>query len=146
MITGVSLLRWGTESAQRLLELQSGTVDAIDNVGPDDFETVQGDSNLQLLVRPALNVMYIGFNNNPKADGFDNSTNPLAKEEVRQAIAMGIDRQRIVDQFYPPGSEVASHRAPSRTVVSVKNGTSSMSKPPRQSWRKLATRMASKLF
>jgi ABC-type transport system substrate-binding protein len=112
------VFRWGTESAQRLLELQSGTVDAIDNVGPDDFETVQGDSNLQLLVRPALNVMYIGFNNNPQVDGFDNSTNPLAKEEVRQAIAMGIDRQRIVDQFYPPGSEVASHFTP----CSIPNG------------------------
>jgi peptide/nickel transport system substrate-binding protein len=106
------VFRWGTESAQRLLELQSGTVDGIDNVGPDDFETVQGDSNLQLLVRPALNTFYIGFNNNPTAEGFDNSTNPLANEQVRQAIAMGIDRARIVDQFYPPGSEVASHFTP----------------------------------
>ena len=106
------VFRWGTESAQRLLELQSGTVDAIDNVGPDDFETVENDSNLQLITRPALNVMYIGFNNNPKVEGFDNSTNPLAKEEVRQAIAMGIDRQRIVDKFYPPGSEVADYFTP----------------------------------
>jgi ABC-type transport system substrate-binding protein len=106
------VFRWGTESAQRLLELQSGTVDGIDNVGPDDFETVKNDSNLQLLVRPALNVMYIGFNNNPKVDGFDNTKNPLAKEEVRQAIAMGIDRQRIVDQFYPAGSEVADYFTP----------------------------------
>jgi ABC-type transport system substrate-binding protein len=112
------VFRWGTESAQRLLELQSGTVDGIDNVGPDDFETVEGDSNLQLLVRPALNVFYIGFNNNPQVDGFDNENNPLAKEEVRQAIAMGIDRQRIVDQFYPPGSEVASHFTP----CSIPNG------------------------
>jgi ABC-type transport system substrate-binding protein len=31
---------------------------------------------------------------------------------VRQAIAMGIDRQRIVDNFYPVGSEVASHFTP----------------------------------
>jgi peptide/nickel transport system substrate-binding protein len=106
------VFRWGTESAQRLLELQSGTVDAIDNVGPDDFETVQNDSNLQLITRPALNVMYVGFNNNPKTEGFDNTKNPLAKEEVRQAIAMGIDRQRIVDNFYPTGSEVADYFTP----------------------------------
>jgi peptide/nickel transport system substrate-binding protein len=32
--------------------------------------------------------------------------------EVRQAIAMGIDRQRLVDNFYPEGSEVASHFTP----------------------------------
>ena len=112
------VFRWGTESAQRLLELQSGTVDAIDNVGPDDFATVEGDTNLQLLTRPALNTFYIGFNNNPQVEGFDNTTNPLADEQVRQAIAMGIDRQRIVDNFYPAGSEVASHFTP----CSIPNG------------------------
>jgi len=112
------VFRWGTESAQRLLELQSGTVDGIDNPGPDDFATIEADSNLQLIPRPALNIMYIGFNNNPKVDGFDNSKNPLANEKVRQAIAMGIDRQRIVDNFYPAGSEVASHFTP----CSISNG------------------------
>lgn len=106
------VFRWGTESAQRLLELQSGTVDAIDNPGPDDFATIEGDPNLQLIPRQALNIMYIGFNNNPQVDGFDNAANPLAKEEVRQAIAMGIDRQRIVDNFYPAGSEVADYFTP----------------------------------
>ncbi len=112
------VFRWGTESAQRVLELQSGTVDAIDNPGPDDFAVIEGDANLQLLPRPALNTMYIGFNNNPQVDGFDNSTNPIANELVRQAIAMGIDRNRIVDNFYPTGSEVASHFTP----CSIPNG------------------------
>jgi peptide/nickel transport system substrate-binding protein len=106
------VIKWGTEATQRLTELQAGTVDGIDNVGPTDFATVEGDPNLQLKPRPGLNVFYVGFNNNPKNEGFDNSTNPLANEAVRQAIAMGIDRQRIVDNFYPPGSEVASHFTP----------------------------------
>lgn len=97
------VFRWGTESAQRLLELQSGTVDAIDNVGPDDFATVEGDASLQLVKREALNIMYIGMNN--KFAPFDN-------ELVRQAFAQAVDRQRIVDNFYPVGSEVASHFTP----------------------------------
>ncbi|MCJ7433253.1 MAG: ABC transporter substrate-binding protein [Anaerolineales bacterium] len=97
------VLRWSTESAQRLLELQSGTVDGIDNVGPADFETVKADPNLQLVIRPALNIFYVGFNN--KFAPFDNVM-------IRQAIAMGIDRQRIVDNFYPAGSEAASHFTP----------------------------------
>ena len=86
-----------------MLELQAGTVDGIDNPGPDDFETVANDANLQLLERPALNVFYVGMNNTHP---------PFDNEMVRQAIAMGIDRQRIVDNFYPPGSEVASHFTP----------------------------------
>lgn len=103
------VFRWGTESAQRLLELQSGTVDGIDNVGPDDFDTVEGDSNLKLITRPALNIMYVGFNN--VFPPFDN-------ELVRQAFAQAIDRERIVDNFYPAGSEVASHFTP----CSIPNG------------------------
>lgn len=98
-----AVLRWGTESAQRLLELQSGTVDGIDNVGPDDFETVKNDPNLQLIEREALNIMYIGMTN---------TFPPFDNELVRQAFAQAIDRQRIVDNFYPLGSEVASHFTP----------------------------------
>lgn len=103
------VFRWQAESAARLLELQSGTVDGIDNPGPDDFETITNDPNLQLLDRPALNIFYLGMNN---------TYAPFDNEKVRQAIAMGIDRQRIVDNFYPPGSEVASHFTP----CSIPNG------------------------
>jgi peptide/nickel transport system substrate-binding protein len=97
------VFRWSTESAARLLELQSGTIDGIDNVGPTDFDVVASDSNLSLNERPALNVFYIAFTN---------TFAPLDNQDVRQAIAKGIDRQRIVDTFYPPGSEVASHFTP----------------------------------
>ena len=45
------VFRWSPESAQRLVELQSGTVDGIDNPGPDDFATIEGDSTLQLALR-----------------------------------------------------------------------------------------------
>ena len=97
------VFRWSTESAARLLELQAGTVDGIDNPGPDDFATIEGDANLQLIERDALNTFYVGFNEN-----FE----PFDDVRVRQALAMGIDRQRIVDQFYPEGSDTASHFTP----------------------------------
>jgi ABC-type transport system substrate-binding protein len=47
-----------------------------------------------------------------------NTYPPFDNEKVRQAIAMSIDRQRIVDNFYPAGSEVASHFTP----CSIPNG------------------------
>ena len=97
------VFRWSAESAARLLELQAGTIDGIDNVGPADFEVVQSDPNLQLVIRPALNVFYVGVTN---------TFPPFDDVRVRQAVAMGIDRQRIVDTFYPPGSEAASHFTP----------------------------------
>jgi len=55
------------------------------------------------LARAGLNTFYAGFNS--RYAPFDNPG-------VRQAIAMGIDRTRIVQAFYPPGSEVASHFSP----------------------------------
>ena len=97
------VMRWSSESAARLLELQSGTVDGIDNLGPEDFAVVEADSNLQVVNRPALNTFYIGITN---------TFEPFDDVKVRQALAMGIDRQRIVDTFYPAGSEVASHFTP----------------------------------
>jgi peptide/nickel transport system substrate-binding protein len=112
------IFRWSTEGNQRVTELQAGTVDGIDNVPPEAFPTIQGDSQFQLIEREGLNVLYLGFNNNPQNEGFDNSTNPLANEQVRQAIAMGINRDQIVSEFYPPGSEVATHFTP----CSIPNG------------------------
>src|SRR5262249_12788450 len=103
------VFRWSQEAAQRLLELQSGTVDGIDNIGADDFDKVKNDPNLQLKERTATNVMYIGMNNTYK---------PFDDERVRQAIAMGIDRERLVKNFYPPGSEVAQYFTP----CSIPNG------------------------
>ncbi len=104
-----AVLRWNQEGAARLVELQSGNVDYITNVSPDDIETVANDPNLQLLPVPNPNILYLGFTNT-----FEPWDNIL----VRQALAMGIDRQRIVDNFYPEGSEVASHFTP----CSIPNG------------------------
>jgi len=98
-----AVLRWATEGAQRLLELQSGNVDGITFPSTDDYPVINEDPNLSLINKIEPNVFYIGFTNT-----FEPFDNPL----VRQAIALGIDRQRIVDTFYPPGSEAASHFTP----------------------------------
>jgi ABC-type transport system substrate-binding protein len=102
-IAPTAVLRWATEGAARLLELQSGTVDMITNISPDDFATVEGDPNLQLLQDENPNIFYLGM---------ANTFEPYNDVRVRQAISMGIDRQRIVDNFYPVGSEPASHFTP----------------------------------
>lgn len=97
------VFRWATESAARLLELQSGTVDYITNLASDDLAVVESDPNLQVVPLPAPNILYIAMTN---------TFEPFDNQMVRQAVAMGIDRQRIVDNFYPEGSEVASHFTP----------------------------------
>jgi ABC-type transport system substrate-binding protein len=103
------VLRWATESAGRLLELQAGQVDGITFPGTEDLETIENDPNLVLLEKPEPNIFYVGFTN---------IFPPFDDVRVRKAIGLALDRQRIVDTFYAPGSEVASHFTP----CSVENG------------------------
>jgi peptide/nickel transport system substrate-binding protein len=101
-----AVLRWASESGARLQALQSGQVTGITLVGPNDYETVSNDPNLQLSLPPEgenLNTLYIGMNHNVE---------PWDDVNVRRAVALAIDRQRIVDNFYPEGSEVADYFTP----------------------------------
>jgi len=97
------IFRWSTETAQRLLELQAGTVDGIFNPSAEDYEAVQADSNLKLVPFETGNIFYLGLNN---------AIPPFDDEKVRQAVAMAIDKQRIVDNFYPAGSTAADQFVP----------------------------------
>jgi ABC-type transport system substrate-binding protein len=97
------VFRWNAEAAARLNELQAGTIDGMDNPGTDDFARIREDGNLTLYERPGTNIFYIGLNNWHA---------PMDNVQVRQALAMSIDRQRIVDNFYPAGSIVASQFMP----------------------------------
>ena len=103
------VFRWATEGAARLLELQAGTVDQITNISPDDYETVKNDPNLQFLPVANPNILYLAMTN---------TFEPFDDVNVRKAIAMGIDRQRIVENFYAEGSVVPTHFTP----CSIENG------------------------
>jgi peptide/nickel transport system substrate-binding protein len=95
------------DNAARLQALQTGEIQGYDLVEPQDIATIEGDSNLQILDRPAFNVGYVGINQAKK---------PLDMLEVRQAIAHGLDRQQVVDEFYAGRGEVAKEFMPPEVV------------------------------
>ena len=97
------VIQWEPESAARLLQLRAGTVDAADNLAPTDEAAIAADASLALLTRPGFNTFYLNFNNRYA---------PVSDVRVRQAIAMALNRQRIVDLFYPSGSTLATHVPP----------------------------------
>jgi peptide/nickel transport system substrate-binding protein len=101
------IFRWSTEAAQRLLELQAGTVDGITLPAPDDLAKIQADATLKLYPFSNPNIFYVGMNNTIK---------PFDNEKVRQAVAMAIDKKHLVDNFYPPGSQIAEQFNPSTIV------------------------------
>ena len=97
------IVRWQPDPVRRVSELQAGTVDGVDDLSPSGFETVDGDVSLVLGPRKGLNVVYLGFT--PTGAPFNNET-------VRRALALGIDRGKIVDARFPPSSEVPTHYTP----------------------------------
>lgn len=103
------VIRWSDSGAGRLVELRAGTADQVRYLGPDDYDTVRNDPDLQFLPSPSPNTLYLAMTN---------TFAPFDNAKVRRALALGVDRQRIVDNFYPGGSEVASHFTP----CSIDNG------------------------
>ena len=102
-LSQTAVFQWNPEGAQRLVQLESGTADGIDNLGTDDFERVSSNPDLQVVERPPLNVFFVGFNVDMA---------PFDDPVVRQAVALGLDKQRLVDNFYPAGSIAATQFLP----------------------------------
>jgi hypothetical protein len=58
---------------------------------PDDIPTVKQDPNLQLILRPSMNVGYLWWNVEKE---------PFRKFEVRRAIAHAINKRAIVQKHF----------------------------------------------
>ena len=97
------ILRWNSEAAARATELRAGAIDGMKFANPDDIPVFRADPNFNLIDIPPLTGVYVAMSN---------YFAPLNDVRVRKAIAMGIDRQRIVDNFFPPGSPLTSDFAP----------------------------------
>ena len=100
------------DNAARLQALQTGEIQGYDLVEPQDIPTIQKDSKLKVLDRPAFNVAYVTINQAVKP--FDN---PL----VRQAVAYGLDRAGVVKSFYAGRGEVANEFMPPQVVGYAKD-------------------------
>ena len=107
------ILRWNSEAAARATELRAGTIDGMKFANPDDIPVFGADPEFNLLDIPPLTGVYVAMSN------FFEPFNDL---RVRTAIAMGIDRRRIVDNFFPPGSSLSPDFAPPAVFGHIAEG------------------------
>jgi peptide/nickel transport system substrate-binding protein len=96
------IIRTIPDPKARTQELQSGSIDGYDLVGPADIKPLK-DAGFQILNRPAFNILYLGFNQKNKA---------LQDVRVRQAINYAVDKQAVVKSTLPDGSIVAKEFMP----------------------------------
>ncbi|QQE73110.1 ABC transporter substrate-binding protein [Brevibacillus composti] len=79
------------ENSARLTALISGEIDVMDGLNPDDVNTVESNADLQLILRPSMNLGYVGFNVEKK---------PLDNPKVREALAHAINKPAIIEAFF----------------------------------------------
>lgn len=96
-------LRVLPDGTARFLAVAGGEIDGMNQVNPEDIETAQGDSNLQVIFEPANNVGYLGFNH---------AREPWGNLDCRLAVAHAIDKQAIVDTLYAGDAEAAKAMMP----------------------------------
>jgi peptide/nickel transport system substrate-binding protein len=97
------IIRPIADNAARLQALQNDEIQGYDLVEPQDVPTIEGDESLKIIERPAFNVAYVTINQKQK---------PMDKLEVRQAVAYGLDREAVVNNFYGGRGVVAKEMMP----------------------------------
>ena len=87
--------------------LKSGQIDFADNLNPTLFNSLQGQPNIGTVKGTASTFTNLAFNFG--GQGPDATNNPVLKDlNIRKAIAMGIDKQSIIDKVWQGDAEVGS--------------------------------------
>ncbi len=94
------------ETTARRQALESGSIDGYDLVAPADLGALE-EAGFNLVNRDPFNILYLGINQ--KAPG-------LSDPKVRQAIAHAIDKEQLVAQVLPEGTEVAQEFMPPAVI------------------------------
>ncbi|MFD2629122.1 ABC transporter substrate-binding protein [Oceanobacillus kapialis] len=93
------------DNGARFMELQSGSIDMMTGLNPQDIQTTEADENLQIIERPSMNVSYMAMNTDKEG--------PLAEKAVRQAINLAIDKEKLVSLYEGIGKPAKNPLPPS---------------------------------
>lgn len=79
------------ESSALIVALETGEIDAMMRVPPQEVDRLEADSNIEVVRQESVRTVYIGFNN---------IREPFNDPLVRQALNHAIDKQAIVDGLF----------------------------------------------
>jgi peptide/nickel transport system substrate-binding protein len=96
----------------RLRALERGTIQGLDQTITVDADTIKRNPQLKLLDRPSGNTGWVGINQ---------SIPPMDNLLVRQAVAYGLDRARVVRSFYGGRGQLANQFLPPAFVGHAKH-------------------------
>src|SRR6056297_368406 len=79
------------DNGARYMELQAGTIDMMDGINPEDVESIEENPDLNITLRPSMNVGYLAMNF---------SREPFDNVKVREALSHAINKEAIIGAFY----------------------------------------------
>ncbi len=79
------------DNSVRLIELQQGSLHAMEFPNPDDLQQIQNDASLELLSQPGMSIGYLAMNMDKP---------PLDNLKVRLAINHAINKPVIIEHLY----------------------------------------------
>lgn len=94
------------DTTARRQALESGSIDGYDLVAPADLGALE-EAGFMLVNRDPFNILYLAMNQADPA---------LADIKVRQAIAHAVDKEQLVTQVLPEGTEVAREFMPPAVI------------------------------
>lgn len=97
------VLDLGSGGTGRLSKLLTGECDVLAYPAASQLTILRDDPRLRLTLRPGMNIAYLAFNTN-KA--------PLNNPEVRHALALAINNQRLMQSIYYGTAETAASILP----------------------------------
>ena len=90
------------DSSTRLIQLQTGQIQAMDGIDPNDLPIIRKDKSLKLITAPGLNVCYLSFN-----------CDKITDKNLRRAIAAAINKPDLIAAVYRGVATVAKNPLPS---------------------------------
>lgn len=85
------IIRGIPDNTVRLLEMEKGTAQVMQQVNPPDYDRIRGNKDLVLVTAPGLNVGYLAMNTGKE---------PFNDARVRRAVNHAINRDALVKAFY----------------------------------------------
>jgi peptide/nickel transport system substrate-binding protein len=96
--------QWKADPAKRYSFTTMVSVDGVDQPPMSVIPDISANSSIKVVSHPSNNLYFIGFNN---------ASAPFDKIEVRKAVAIALDRNKIFKSSFPQGSEFAQQMVPS---------------------------------
>src|SRR5690625_1135086 len=101
------------EIAARITALETGEVDVVSSIPPDQMSGIEGQDGIELLQDAGYIYYFIWFNNNEE---------PFDDVRVRQAMWHAVDVEGIVSDLYGDGAVPATAPIPQAAFGATDNG------------------------